>query len=130
MERDPKISKLIRELGLVHAPESFSKRVMEKIGVEPEKKTYKPLIGRFGKILIILFIAGIVVVSLVYSEPGIRLLENVGGLSGIEWKVPQINFNLDFLSEINISAWMVSTIVAIFILVLSDAGLNRGRKLI
>ena len=65
MERDPKISKLIRELGLVQAPESFSKKVMKKIGVELEKKTYKPLIGRFGRILIFLFIAGIVVVSLV-----------------------------------------------------------------
>lgn len=129
MERDPKISKLIRESGLVHAPESFSEKVMEKIGVESEKKTYKPLIGKPGGIVIILFITGIVAVSLFYSEPGGKLLERLGGLSEITWQLPQINFNLDFLSKINISTWLVSTVVAIFILMLSDAGISRRRKL-
>lgn len=128
MERDSKISKLIRESGLIHAPDSFSKKVMESIGFETEKKSYKPLIGRFGKILIFLFIAGIVVVSLIYSEPGGRLLDNIGSLSNIEWQLPQIDFNFNFLSEINISAWLASTVVAIFLLVLSDAGLNRRRN--
>ena len=84
--------------------------------------------GLFGTIMWILFIAGIVVVSLVYSEPGGRLLENVGILSSIEWQLPKMNFNLDFLAEINISAWVASTLVAIFLLVLSDAGLNRRRN--
>ena len=46
MERDPKISKLINESGLMHAPDHFSKRVMEMIGVTQEKYTYKPIIGR------------------------------------------------------------------------------------
>lgn len=113
---------------MIHAPDSFSKKVMESIGFETEKKSYKPLIGRFGKILIFLFIAGIVVVSLIYSEPGGRLLDNIGSLSNIEWQLPQIDFNFNFLSEINISAWLASTVVAIFLLVLSDAGLNRRRN--
>ena len=130
MERDPNISKLIRESGLVHAPDSFSKKVMKRIIVEPEKKTYKPLIGRFGKILIILFIAGIVVISLIYSEPGGRILENFKGLSNFEFQLPQLKFNLDFLSEINISAWLASTFAAVFILVLTDAGLSRRKRLI
>lgn len=130
MERDPKISKLIRKSGLVQAPDSFSMKVMDRIGVEPNKKAYKPLIGRFGRILIFLFIAGIVVVSVVYSEPGGKLLENIGGLPDVKWQLPQINFNLDFLSKINFSAWMVSTIIAIFILVLTDAVLNRRKRLV
>ncbi len=105
-------------------------KVMDRIGVEPNKKAYKPLIGRFGRILIFLFIAGIVVVSVVYSEPGGKLLENIGGLPDVKWQLPQINFNLDFLSKINFSAWMVSTIIAIFILVLTDAVLNRRKRLV
>ena len=130
MERDPNISKLVRESGLVHAPDSFSKKVMKRIVVEPEKKTYKPLIGRFGRILIILFIAGIVVISLIYSEPGGRILENFKGLSNLEWQLPQLKFNLDFLSEINISAWLASTFAAVFILVLTDASLSRRKRLV
>ena len=130
MERDPNISKLIRESGLVHAPDSFSKKVMKRIVVEPEKKAYKPLIGRFGRILIVLFIAGIIVISLIYSEPGGRILENFKGISNLEWQLPQPNLSLDFLSEINISAWLASTFAAIFILVFTDASLSRRKRLI
>ena len=130
MERDPNISKLIRESGLVHAPDSFSKKVMKRIVVEPEKKAYRPLIGRFGRILIVLFIAGIIVISLIYSEPGGRILENFKGISNLEWQLPQPNLSLDFLSEINISAWLASTFAAIFILVFTDAGLSRRKRLI
>lgn len=130
MERDPNISKLIRESGLVHAPDSFSKKVMKRIVVEPDKKAYRPLIGRFGRILIVLFIAGIIVISLIYSEPGGRILENFKGISNLEWQLPQPNLSLDFLSEINISAWLASTFAAIFILVFTDAGLSRRKRLI
>ena len=130
MERDPNISKLIRESGLVHAPDSFSKKVMKRIVVEPEKKAYRPLIGRFGRILIVLFIAGIIVISLIYSEPGGRILENFKGISNLEWQLPQPNLSLDFLSEINISAWLASIFAAIFILVFTDASLSRRKRLI
>ena len=56
MERDPQITKLIREGGVVPAPEGFTGRVMNLIATEPEKKAYKPLIGWGGRILIILFV--------------------------------------------------------------------------
>ena len=127
MERDPKISKLFRESGLEPAPGNFTDQVMDKIGVETEKSVYKPLIGKTGRFLIVLFIIGIVVVSVIYSEPGGMLLEHVGGLSNLEWQLPQFNLNFDFLSEINLSTWLVSTLVALFLLVLSDARLNRKK---
>jgi hypothetical protein len=41
--------------------------------------------------------------------------------------LPQIKMNFDFLSEISISTGLVSVLVALFILVLSDAGLSRRR---
>ena len=125
MERDPRITKLFRESGLEPAPGNFTVQVMDKIGIEIEKSVYKPLIGKAGRFLIILFIIGIVVVSVIYSEPGGMLLKNVSGLSNLEWQLPQFNLNFDFLSEINLSTRLVSTLVAVFLLVLADAGFKR-----
>lgn len=127
MERDPRISKLIRESGIVHAPDQFTSHVMERIGTEPEKKVYKPLIGRFGRIIIVFFILAIVVVSIIYSEPGGRFIENLGSVPEIGWKMPEIIFNINFLQDINIPTGIMSAILALFILVVSDAGLKRRR---
>ncbi|MEN8230463.1 MAG: hypothetical protein ABFS38_20040 [Bacteroidota bacterium] len=129
MERDPKISKLFRESGVEHVHGKFTNRVMDQIRVVPAKNAYRPLIGKTGRFLIVLFIIAMVVVSLLYSDPGGQFLENVGGLSNMEWQLPKINLSFDFLSEINLSTWLVSTLVAVFLLVLSDARLNR-RKLV
>jgi uncharacterized membrane protein len=128
MERDPKIAKLVRESGIARAPENLTSRVMDLIGEETDKKTYKPLIGKWGRIGIILFIAGIVAASFVWTEPGQGLFEQTGRLSSLEFQLPQIQLQLDFLSQINPSTGLVSALVALFILVLSDAGIRR-RKL-
>ena len=129
MERDPRISDLIKESGTVKPPDAFTGSVMEKISSEPVKTVYKPLIGRGGRILIILGVLGIVLISIFSSGSG-------DGMPGIReritppsWGLPEVSFNLDFLSGLNISSGIVAALVAIFILVLSDAGLNR-RKLV
>ena len=127
MERDPQLSKLIREGRVVPAPEGFTSEVMDLIITEPEKKAYKPLIGRGGRIMIILFLTVIVVLSVIYSEPGGRFLESTGLLSNLEWQRPQINVSFKFLSDIDLSTGLVSALVAVFILVLSDAGLSRRK---
>ncbi|MFH0757848.1 MAG: hypothetical protein V2B15_11215 [Bacteroidota bacterium] len=126
MKRDPQISKLIRENGVVPAPEGFTSRVMDLLAAEPERKVYKPLIGRGGRIMIILIVIAIVVLSMVYSEPGGRYVESLG-ISGLDWHIPQFNWNFSFLSEIRISTGVLAAIVAIFILVLSDAGISRRK---
>ncbi len=126
MKRDPQISKLIRESGVVTAPEGFSSRVMDLITAEPERKAYKPLIGRGGRIMIILFVVAVVVLSMVYSEPGGRYMESLG-ISGLDLQLPHINWNFSFLSKIKISTGVVAAVVAIFILVLSDAGISRRK---
>ncbi len=128
MEKDPKLSSLIRESGLTNAPEDFTDKVMGKITVIPVKNTYKPLIGRGGKIVVIFLIVCIVALSLFFSEPGARIFENAKGISDLKWNLPQINLNFSFLSEFSISTGLVSTIVALFLLVLADAGLNRRKR--
>ena len=126
MERDPQLTKLIRDGGVVPAPEGFSNAVMEMIVAEPVKKAYKPLIGRGGRIIIILIMISVVVLSVIYTEPGGRVIESVG-ISNLDWQMPGINLNWRFISDLKISTGLVAGIVAIFILVLSDAGLSRRK---
>lgn len=127
MERDPNISKLVRESGILKAPENLTSRVMNLISEKPEKQAYKPIIGKTGSWIILLFVVGVVVASLLSAEPGQRIFNSEGVLSGLEWQLPQITFNMDFLSQINLSTGLVAGLVALFILVLSDAGIRRRR---
>jgi hypothetical protein len=114
---------------MVQAPDSFTAKVMDKIEAIPVKKPYKPLIGRGGRILIILFIIAVVVLSVFYSDPNGELFGSAIRMPAIDRQLPQLNINLEFLKQVNISTGIVSALVAMFILVLSDAGLNRRRRL-
>jgi hypothetical protein len=127
MKRDPHISKLIRESGVQAAPENFTASVMDRIEAVPLKKAYKPLIGRGGRIMIILIIIAIIVLAALYTEPAGELFGRTITLPGAERQLPQFHFNLDFLKEINISTGIISALLALLILILSDAGLNRRR---
>jgi len=129
MKRDPHISKLIRESGKVQAPDSFTAAVMDKIEAIPVKKPYKPLIGRGGRIMIILFIVTVVVLSIIYTDPNGELFGSSIRMPAIDRELPQLNINLEFLKQVNISTGIVSALVAMFVLVLTDAGLNRRRRL-
>ena len=129
MKRDPHISKLIRESGLAQAPDSFTAAVMDKIEAIPVSKPIKPLIGRGGRIIVILFLIAVVVLSIIYTEPGGELFGTAISLPRPEWQLPQVNFNLEFLKQVKVSTGVVSALVAVFVLVLSDAGLNRRRRL-
>ena len=127
MKRDPHISKLIRESGKISAPEDFTASVMDKIEAVPLKKSYKPLIGRGGRIMIILFILAVIVVAVLYTDPAGELFGTSIKLPQVERQWPQINFNLDFLQQVNFSTGVVSALVAMFVLILSDAGFKRRR---
>jgi len=126
MEQDPKLSRLIKEHGVARAPGGFTAAVMDRIAAEPEKKVYKPLIGRTGRILILLFVVAVVVITLVYSEPGGSLLQGEG-IPDLNWKLPAFNLDLQFISDLKIPSGIAAALVALFILVLSDAGFRRRR---
>jgi len=127
MKRDPQISKLIRESGVIHAPENFTAAVMDKVEALPEKKTYKPLIGRGGRLLIVLFIIAVITIAVFYTDPSGQLFGREVFQPGVERQWPQLHFNLEFLSQVYISTGVVSALVAMFVLVLSDAGLSKRR---
>lgn len=129
MKRDPHISKLIRESGLEQAPDNFTEAIMEKIESFPLRKPYKPLIGRGGRIFIVMFLVAVVVLSVIYTDPSGEFFGSAIKLPTVDWQLPQLNFNLEFLKQVNVSTGVVSALLALFILVLSDAGLSRRRKL-
>jgi len=127
MKRDPHISKLIKESGVEAAPDNFTASVMDKIEAVPLKPSYKPLIGRGGRIIIILLVIAVIVMAVLYTDPSGELFGSRVTLPQVERQWPQINFNLEFLKQVNISTGIVSALVAMFVLILSDAGLNRRR---
>ena len=128
MKRDPHISKLIRESGIKAAPQNFTASVMDKIEAVPLKKSYKPLIGRGGRILIILFIIAVIVAAIIYTDSSGELFGTGIQLPEMQRQIPQFSINLDFLKQINFSAGIAAGLLALFVLILSDAGLSR-RKL-
>ena len=129
MERDPKISKLIMEGGLEPAPKDFTSQVMDLIASAPVKKAYKPLIGKGGQIVIILMGITLVILAVVYAEPGARFIQAGDTFPSLEWKLPEFNLNLQIFSKINFSGGIAAALLALFVLVLSDAGLSK-RKLV
>ena len=130
MERDPNISRIIKESGLERAPDQLTGKVMASIGVETAKTTYKPLIGKTGRVIVILFILGIVLLTLLYSEPGGRFMELSGRVANIQWEIPQLALNFDFMADIKASTWLISTLVALLLLVLSDSMLSRRKRMV
>jgi hypothetical protein len=127
MERDKNISRLIRESGLIRAPENFSTQVLEQIDTEPVKVSYKPLIGRGGRILIFAGVAAIIILSVMYGGEGSKFIDLSSRLSQFSWQLPEWNLNLEFLAGVNLSTGFVPGLVALFILVITDALFTRRR---
>jgi hypothetical protein len=144
MERDPHIAKLVKEGGILPAPEGLEDRIMDLVNAEPLKQAYKPLIGRKGRIGIILFMLGIILLSILLADTGngqgtisaffqeqgwefpqLNLL--LEQLKEMGWQLPEVKINLDFFSRLIPSSGIAAGIIALFILVLSDAGLQRRR---
>jgi len=122
------MKKYIRESGIVPAPEGFTKDVMDQIHAEPVRKRFRPLIGKTGRVLILLSVIAIILVSVFYPGPGTQA-------SGFRWpefaldlQFPEnLSFNLQFLRDMDLTTGLIAALAAIFILVLSDAGLSRKR---
>jgi hypothetical protein len=127
MERDPQIAKLIREGGVVPAPEGFTDQVMSMLAGESQKKNYKPLIGKGGLIVILLTVAALIALSIAYAEPAEPSHRIAELFAGQQWKLPEFHLSFDFFRNLKVSPWMVSVLAAIFVLVLSDAGLRRKK---
>ncbi|MFC2129340.1 hypothetical protein ACFLQX_01025 [Bacteroidota bacterium] len=116
MERDKKLEQIVKEHGLISAPDNFSDVVLDKIR-EPLPFTYKPLIGKGGKIFIIIFIVSILAIT-IYSAT-LESAEPVLIIPEWDFKIPEIGWKLP--------SGLLAGLIALFVLALTDAGLNRSR---
>ncbi len=107
----------------------MTSRVMDLINAEPERKPYKPIIGRGGRMFIFIAFVATIVVSLIYTEPGTSLFGFSERLSGTELQLPQLNFKMEFLSGFNLSKVVASGVASLFVLLVTDSLINK-RKLI
>lgn len=120
MEKDKNIEALIKESGLVSAPKNFTAQVMDRISSEPEQVTYKPLIGRFGKLFILIMVMASITISIIFSEPSSFLAER-------NIQLPQWNLSLPNLPELNFSTGLLAALSAVFILVATDSILRKRK---
>jgi hypothetical protein len=120
MKKDKNIENLVREFGLEKASEDFTEKVMEKVKARPEKTTYKPLIGRVGRILILASILSLMVISVIFNEPSDQLTEKGFQLYNLDIKLPE-------LPQFDFSIGLLSVIFSIFILVAGDTIIRLRR---
>ncbi len=120
MERDKKLEQLIKEHSLLTTPDNFTESVLGKIKDASLPLAYKPIIGLRGRIFIIFFIIAIVVSALFLGSG--ETAEPLFTLPGIsDWKLHFPDINLKMPSAV------LAGLIAVLILVLTDAGLNRSK---
>lgn len=122
MEDDKKLKQLVKESGLQSPSDDFTDKVMKKIRDIPERMEYKPLIGRIGRLSILIVVLSVIAISIIYSEPSGFLSE--GNLKLPAWDLPGIK-----LPELSISTGLLAVLLAVFLLVLAD-NLIRKRRLV
>ena len=112
MEKDKNIEKILKDTGLVSAPGNFTQKVMSRIRSEPAAKVYKPLIGRGGKLFILVILLGVITVSIIFSEP-------TGLLAERNIPLPDWNLDIAYLPELIFSKGLLAAMAAIFLLLIT-----------
>jgi hypothetical protein len=114
MERDKKLAELVREHGVIHAPDRFTADVLEKIEESTIKTKYKPIINRFAIYgIAVVFILMLVVISQ-HDESTREPL----------FSIPEWDISFPEISPL-FSTGLAAGIVGIFFLLLSEFGLRR-----
>lgn len=123
MEKDKTLEQLIKENGLISAPLNFTGKVMSKLESESQRSPYKPLLGRGIKLSILITLVSVIVISIIFRDTNSFLAEK-----GFE--LPALNFSLQNFPELNITTGMLTALLAVFILVISDALVTNKRRMI
>ncbi len=118
MEKDRKLERLIRDHGMVRPGSDFTENVMRSVNQSALRSHYRPLIGKFGRILIVLVIAAILVISFVYTGSYGQ------DASQAEWLQLDLQFRLPDLGGTLLYGALAGGLAAL-LLVLSDAGWRK-----
>ncbi len=125
MERDKKIEKIVRENSLLSPSANFTEAVLNRIRVSPVTSTYKPLIGRKAGYIAIFLVVSFLLIAIFSSQS--ELAEPLVNLPKWDINFPEWNISLPKISW-EIPSGILAGVVALFILILSDAGYSRSRS--
>jgi len=125
MERDKKLEKIVRENSLLAPSDNFTESVLNKIRVTSMEISYKPIIGRKAGYIAISLVATILLVAIFSTINGGS--ESLVNLPDWNIALPEWNINLPKFSW-KIPTGLLAGVVAVFILVLTDAGYSRSRS--
>lgn len=117
MNRDRKLEKLVKTHGLFSPSPDFTDNVIGIIKGESIATSFRPLIGKRGRLMGIAIISLIIILT--FFGSGADLSEPLINIPQWDLKLPDISFTIPRV--------MFAGIVAVFLLVLSDAGLRRKR---
>ena len=118
MERDKKLESLIKENGIISAPEDFTEKVLSRIEQEKTNPGYEPILSR--KILFGIFMGLVFLVILTFV-----LMD--GKLGTGFFRMPDLKF-LDTILSVHIPRGILAGILAMLILFISDAGIYFNRS--
>jgi hypothetical protein len=117
MERDKRLTELVKEHGVFNAPEGLIEDVLDKITVQPSLTLYRPIIHRgviYGAIAV--FVIAIIVFSQTAEESFREPL----------FSIPNLDFSFPDISPL-LSTGLAAGIVGIFFLMLTEYSLRRRR---
>ena len=132
MEQHKGLKKLIKDHGVEPVAKDFASKVMDRILNEPVKKEYKPIMGKgVGFSILVVFLV-IITVSIIYGEPsGLATDRTIQWPQWNldEWKLAQWKLSIKSLPNLNVTGGMLSALLAVFILVVTDALIIRRKRI-
>jgi hypothetical protein len=137
MEKDPNISRLMKEGALKPAPDAFARGVMARLQEESKSSAYQPLIGRRGRIWIGISVVLIIALSLWLYKGSAPSEASKGLLQSYQITLPTLKLDLEvfskfkpeLFSQLEPSTGIAAALLALFILILFDTRIKRNRRL-
>lgn len=117
MERDKRLTELVKQHGILNAPEGFIEDVLDKIEEQPSMKQYKPIIPK-GVVYAAIFI--IVIAALIFNRSAEESFHEP------LFTLPNWDISFPDISPL-LSSGLAAGIVGIFILLLAEFGLRRRK---
>ncbi len=117
MQEDKKLEKIIKAQGLVSPSSDFTQNVIAKIKGESIATSFRPIIGKRGRLIGLAIVSFIILFTIFGGDanPSQTILN-----------IPQWDLKMPDIS-LAIPKVVLAGFAAVFILVLSDAGIRRYR---
>ena len=121
--QDQQLKQLLQERGIDMPSPDFTDRVMDRIEALPQSKpiVYKPLIGRFGWLAIVLGALGFIIAVFSTASPSAATPDLLPDFASRLPSFPELNFP-------NLSPTIILISVAFTLLILAERVMDRVRS--